>query len=337
MYTSESEAWHWKMTDWNLWSRPLSVQTWGASSADGWSYYTWPFFWSHSLKEWCYTASDYGNAFVVNLGSGEWTIFGKTDKGVPSEEETAVVEETTVEVTTNADTTTEETEGFAPIAFGSVGSVMYVDDPEDGDSIAIIRNDDKYIQFAEDLSWVDIGAYIYTKSGPDTAIITTTYSGLDSSDDTALYPYPEEISDLTFSSNDSFTSIDREDKGDSDPIVVSQVSIIGPQEFAPASLVGYTSTSKNYENETSTVFFSSATSATVNDSIDGSIPITYTYRKVGPREGLVKGSFASSSGVVDLNFTIFFISENSGYYYSTSEDTGYPISYSWGTFSVSDK
>ena len=214
---------------------------------------------------------------------------------------------------------------------------MYVDDPEDGDSIAIIRNDDKYIQFAEDLSWVDIGEYIYTKSGSDTATLTTTYSGLDSYNDIALYAYPEQINDLTFSSNDSFTSIDREDEGDSDPIVVSQVSIEGPQEFAPASLVGYTFTSNNYENGTSTVVLSSATSATVNDSIDGLIPITYTYRKVGPREGLVVGSFASSSGDVALNYTYFFTTENSGYYYGTSEDTGYPISHSWGTFSVSDK
>ena len=327
MYASESEAWHWKMTDWNLWSRPLSVQTWGASSADGWSYYTWPFFWSHSLKEWCYTASDYGNAFVVNLGSGEWTIFGKTDKGVPSEEETAVVEETTVEVTTNADTTTEETEGFAPDYYPPGTVVEIYDTIDDESSIAFVSEDMIYTVYAENLYWVDIGVYTYEKISDNTAKVSTIYAGLD-------YGYNDPSagsseSEWVYSSESSATRYGL----DAAKTKKGTVSIQEPQDYAPTSLNGKLMLITEYGDNTSSISYNSNGTGVMED--DGvNTNFNYTYKKTGPREGTMEANITIEGIDLVSEFILQYMTTNEGYFLGVTKDGDTIVEYSFGKFSI---
>ena len=360
MYSSESEAWHWKMADWNLWSRPLSVQTWGASSADGWSYYTWPFFWSHSLKEWCFTASDYGDAFVVNLGSGEWTIFGKTDQGVPSEEETEVVEETTTEEatseeTTNADTTTEETEetegfardSFAPgtiiraydtidnefsLTFVSKEMAFFEDASNEWNSrneetpVVSVSKDKAYFGYAEDLSWADVGNYTYEKTDDNTAKVSVTYFDLG-------YSYDAELEnnikyDFVFSSKSNFTSIEY----DEEEIIEDPCFILEPQDVAPSSFDNL-SVKATTLGGTSTVSFISDSTG----SIEGNgtiVNFDYNYKKTGLREGIMTMSFTFEGKPYTAKYICHFRSDSDGFFGGILKDGDTIEEYSFGKFSI---
>ena len=303
-YEYESGDWYWKM-DWDFWHVKPSTQDWTKNPADGWSYYTYPYFYSTSMGQWRFASFQESAADVVNLSTRGWSKFGQ-------EAQTA----------------------FAPRTIEE-GTVMAINNPIDGNSVAFLGNNGNYYHFSTDLSWVDIGVYAYTKEGANSATLTTNYSGLTYPNRTMLMPYPVKIDDINFSSDYSFTSVNREDEGNPDS-VVSDVSIEDPQEYAPSSLVGIISTSINYEYS-STWTFSSATSATSSNPYNRQ-SLTYSYEKSGPREGSIEAFFLNAEGgVVDVNVKLFFMAEKSGYYITTSKDTSYPISYRWGSFSVSNQ
>ena len=367
MYASESEAWHWKMADWSLWSRPLSVQTWGASSADGWSYYTWPFFWSHSLKEWCYTASDYGDAYVVNLRSGEWTIFGKSAEEETTVEkateddttvedttaEEAAEEYTTIEETVEEVTTVEETQGFAPSAFAPGTMIEVYDTLDDENSVVFISDymaffeysagqwnaldgvppvvyvskDKAYFEYVDDLSWADIGNYIYEKTGNDTAKSSVSYFYLD-----YLYGVGLENEvkyDFVFSSKSNFTSIEYdEEKIIEDPCIISE-----PQDVAPSSLNNLSAAITTYGGGSSKISYYSDGTGTYEGDI-GTINFDYTYKKTGPREGLVTFDFTLDGEDLVAEFICHFINTSNGFFVGLIKDRDSIEDYGLGKFSI---
>jgi hypothetical protein len=324
----------------------LSVQTWGANATDGWSYYTWPFFWSHSLKEWCYTASDYGNAFVVNLGSGEWTLFGKTDEGVPSEEETVVVE------TKNADTTSEDTEGFARDSFapGTIiraydtidkeYSVIFVSEEmaffeeasnewnsrNEETPVVSVSKDKAYFGYAEDLYWADVGNYTYEKTDDNIAKVSTTYFEMDWEYDAELENDIEY--DFVFSSKSNFTSIEYdEEETIEDPCI-----ILEPQDVAPSSFDNLSVKATTFGGTSSVSFISDSTG-----SIEGNgttVNFDYNYRKTGLREGILTMSFTFEGKAYTAKYICHFRSVSDGFFGGILKDGDTIEEYSFGKFSI---
>ena len=105
-YEYESGDWYWKM-NWDYWNVNLSTGEWTNSSANGWNYYTWPYFYSTSIGHWHFASDPGSEADIVNLSTGNWSKFGiGTQTGDTNFDDVDESSEanTTVTVTLGADT-----------------------------------------------------------------------------------------------------------------------------------------------------------------------------------------------------------------------------------------
>ena len=81
-YEYQSGDWYWKM-DWDYWNVNLLTESWTKSSANGWNYYTWPYFYSTSLGQWRFASDPGSGADIVNLSTSSWSKFGQEISKVP--------------------------------------------------------------------------------------------------------------------------------------------------------------------------------------------------------------------------------------------------------------
>jgi hypothetical protein len=78
-YSVNEDVWFWNQSSWNQWVVGMSAGTWQKTPVEGWCYYRWPYFWSNTQQQWYFTAEPGDQAWSVNLGSGEWSIYGDDD------------------------------------------------------------------------------------------------------------------------------------------------------------------------------------------------------------------------------------------------------------------
>ena len=298
-YDLQSGKWYYTDTSWDFWYTGMSEQGWTKEPTDGWNYYTWPYFWSNTLNEWCFASPDPGPAaYVVSLATGQWSIFGyevDTSYAPSSIEEGAVIEETD-------------------------------DSSSSSDTISFALGNNEYIEFNKNLNWVDVGSLNYALTTANSAAVVYTFTSVEL-DYGGLYinDTPSTIeSTIVFNSDSTYTT----DYGLSGTITASQ-------DVALTSVVGYSVILDSYDGETVTLDMYTDLSGTAAFSMDGSTaPFTYTYEKEGLREGNVAANVAEGANIVALGF--YYLTSTNGYYYGTVEGSGVDADsgYDWGTFEL---
>ena len=119
------------------------------------------------------------------------------------------------------------------------------------------------------------------------------------------------------------------------------MDIIAPEDVAPTSLagkyayangVGYSSLYGGYSSY-SDVTFSTSSSGTYYGDL--TLPINYTYQKVGPREGRMNATaYDPTYGSVDVSYVYFFLTVSSGYYVGVETFASGLVQTNWGTFDI---
>ena len=300
-YDFQSSEWYYTDTSWDFWYIGMTEQGWTKEPTDGWNYYSWPYFWSNTLGEWCYASPNPGPAaYVVSLATGQWSIFGyevDTSYAPSSIEEGTVIEETD-------------------------------DSYSSGDTISFALGNNEYIEFNKNLNWVDVGSYSYYQTTANSATLVYTFTSVERNYD-SLYidDTPNTVeSYIVFNSVSTYST----DYGLSGTITTTQ-------DLALTSAAGYSFiVLDSYDDETITLNMDTASSGTVDFSLDGgsSAPFTFTYEKKGPREGNVVVDVSDGANIATLGF--YYLTSTSGYYYGTIEGSGVDddSGYDWGTFEL---
>ena len=301
-YEFESGDWYWKM-DWDYWNVNLSTGNWTNSSANGWNYYTWPYFYSTSLGQWRYASDPGSGADIVNLSTSSWSKFGQ------------------------------ETQTAYALNNLEAGTLVLVDSSENyslglDDSIVFIGRSGNYLEIAEDLSWVDIGIINYNKTGANAGTISQSYYGY------VLYyglqNYPDRSYSVNFISENRVTTS-----------AGAILEIQAAQDYAPTSLSGRTAFTNGFSYQTGEGTGVSSGSLVFNNSFSGTfystenVSIVYSYDKIGPREASmnVAGS-VPNYGTFNASYTINFLTETRGYYLSEISYSNGASVVSWGTFTL---
>lgn len=298
-YDLQSGKWYYTDTSWDFWYTGMSEQGWTKEPTDGWNYYTWPYFWSNTLNEWCFASPDPGfAAYVVSLATEQWSIFGyevDTSYALSSIEEGTVLEET--------DNT-------------------YLS----SDTISFVLGNDEYIEFNKDLNWVDVGSFNYAQTTANTATVVYTYASVESDGD-GLY-----IND-TPNPIESYIMYDSESTYTTDDGLLG--TITATQDVALPSVSGYSVVLESYDGEIVTLDMYTGSSGTVTFSMDGTTaPFSYTYEKNGPRVGNVVVNVAEGTNIATFGF--YYQTSTNGYYYGTVVGAGADADsgYDWGTFEL---
>lgn len=303
-YDFQSGEWYYTDTSWDFWYTGLSEQGWTKEPTDGWNYYSWPYFWSNSLGEWCFADPDPGPAaYVVSLATGQWSIFGyEVDTSYTPYSPSSIEEGTIIEETNDS--------------YSSSGTI----------SFALGNNE--YIQFNKNLNWVDVGSFSYSQTIANYAVIVYTFTSVELEPDGRLYENdtPSTIEDyILFNSESAYTT----EYGYSGSITASQ-------DVALISVANYSIILDSYDNEIVTLDAYTDSNGTVTFSMEGLSPaeFTYTYEKNGPREGNFVVNVAD--GANSASFGLYYLTSTNGYYYGTVEGTGVDTDsgYDWGTFEL---
>ena len=312
-YEYQSGDWYWKM-DWDYWNVNLSTGNWTNSSANGWNYYTWPYFYSTSLGQWRFASDPGSGADIVNLSTGSWSKFGQ-------EAQTA----------------------FAPSSIAD-GTLI-----ESSSSIIFVYDDNSYIEFSKDGMQHSVGNFYYTKTTPNTARLLYVssfniyaYSGF-------IEDYSN-IVNVTFNSQNYFTTSTGgagsiQEPQDLAPASIANKTVVtSGYEYSP-SQAAYLNQKYN-TSIPDTVYGTSINNlgATTYSRYDGSSSGTYTYTKTGPRRGVLTSvgtayGFDESGDLVFSESTqstawCYFLTENTGHFTLISEIPSGGTSIGWGTFTL---
>ena len=301
-YEYESGDWYWKM-DWDFWHTNPGVEDWTKNSANGWNYYTYPYFYSTSMGQWRFASFQESEADVVNLSTDSWSKFGQ------------------------------ETQTAFALNNLEAGTLVLVDSSENyslglDDSILFIGSLGNYLEIAEDLSWVDIGIINYNKTGANAGTISQSYYGYVLFD--GLENYPDRSYSVNFTSENRITTSEG-----------AIIEIQAAQDYAPTSLSGRTAFTNGYSYQTGMGTGVSAGSLVFNTANNGTfystenVSISYNYTKIGPREARmdVTGS-VPVYGTISASYTIHFLTEYRGYYLSNITYSNATSEVSWGTFTL---
>ena len=301
-YDFQSGEWYYTDTSWDFWYIGMSEQGWTREPTNGWNYYSWPYFWSDSLGEWCYASPDPGPAaYVVSLTTGQWSIFGY---GVDtSYAPSSIVEGTVIE----------ETMGY--------------DSYSSGDTVSFALGNNEYIEFNKNLNWVYVGSFSYSQTTANSAVVVYTFTSVER-DDGVLYVVdtPSTMEDYILFNSESAYSTDYGSTG----------TVTAPQDVALTSVANYSIILNSYDGEAVTLDMYTESSGTAAFTMEGEspAPFTYTYEKNGLREGNVVVNVADGANTATFGF--YYLTPTNGYYYGTVEGTGVDTDsgYDWGTFEL---
>ena len=193
-------------------------------------------------------------------------------------------------------------------------------------------NNDIVVFYSDLYTGVDFAPFSYARTGGNTGTFFEG-DGLEFSYEgpgaylASRYP-------LTFTSSNSVTTPN--DYGGVDSYTISF-----PEDLAPTTLAGkYTYTNGvGYSNlyggysSYSNVTFSTSSSGTYYGDL--TLPINYTYQKVGPREGRMNATaYDPTYGSVDVSYVYFFLTVSSGYYVGVETFASGLVQTNWGTFDI---
>jgi hypothetical protein len=225
-------------------------------------------------------------------------------------------------------------EGFNPNDFAPYniypGSVM-----ETNDAYFFTGNNNDFVTFFKDPYYgVDLGVYSYSRINgtrgvvADSGFTEINFNGI------STYNNPGSVT-VDFSSPNVATNSDTGD----------DYYFYEPQDLAPTSLVNFTASISGYgfeQSQFSTGGFSNNMEiAFINDSSayfydNGQyIPATYTYQKVGPREGRINGYVTTAYGTVQFGYIVHLLTESQGYFVGT-ETSSWSNDTVWGSFELSN-
>ena len=293
-YEYESGDWYWKM-NWDFWHVNPSIEDWNKDSANGWNYYTYPYFYSTSMGQWRFASDPGSGADIVNLSTGSWSKFGK-------ETQTA----------------------FAPSAI-EPGTVV-----ETSSSIVFVLNNNDYAEFYKDGLQFTIGEFYYTQTAPNSArLLSVSTAGY-----LAYYGSivgNSNATDVTFNTKNYFTTSEGGAGSIEEPQDYAPTTLSGREVYINGySFNTYTRTTAT---GTGNIIFNNANSGTYYSTRYTSI--NYNYAKIGPREGRINATGIDLNyGTFNASFAINFLTESTGYYLSTITYSNGISEVSWGTFTM---
>ena len=193
--------------------------------------------------------------------------------------------------------------------------------------VVFVSKDKAYFEYVDDLSWADIGNYTYEKTDNDTAKSNASYFYLDYLYGVGLV---NEVNyDITFSSESNLTSIEN------DEVEVTEytATILEPQVCAPNSINNLSASITTYGGGPSKISYNSDGTGTYEGDI-GTFNFDYTYKKTGPREGLVTFDFTLDGEDLVAEFICHFINTSNGFFVGLIKDGEYIEDYGLGKFSI---
>ena len=293
-YEYESGDWYWKM-NWDFWHTNPGAEDWTKNSANGWNYYTYPYFYSTSMGQWRFASDPGSGADIVNLNTGSWSKFGQ-------ETQTAF-----------APTTIEE----GTIIESSYGSYFF-------------GSNNGYVLFGNDTGAYSLGTFNYARTGPNTAQITFDGRLRTPEDSTDIYS----TLDFTFTAQDTLNisggigaATLRIAKYDM-PSSLSGLSFTA-SGYEYNNITGFPAT---YGSRV--IAFSTSTALTTDGDKLLSVSYDYIFRSPYEAQIIASG-YDPDYGSFEANYFLCFDSFYSGYYVSLEEFTDLNYTESgWGNFSL---
>jgi hypothetical protein len=193
-------------------------------------------------------------------------------------------------------------------------------------------NNDMVVFYDDSYEGIGVASISYVRTGANTGTLAESAGAEYYYGGTGTYPAMSHA--LTFSSPNSFTT-------PSNYGGVNSYTITPSEDLAPTSLagkyayangVGYSNLYGGYSGY-SNVTFSTSSSGTYYGDL--TLPINYTYQKVGPREGRMNATaYDPTYGSVDVSYVYFFLTVSTGYFVGVESFANGVVETEWGTFDI---